>query len=106
MTPMLSFAHEMMHACEAILGRIKNISYAEENAVSFANYIRENYSLKPEREHYGALTEGDFHKFQSVEQDERINNFSLVYSSDDSKTRGYQYTKTIRTANKWIGRIP
>jgi len=106
MTPMLSFAHEMMHTYDSFWGQTKYRSYTEENAVSFANYIRENYSLKPQREHYGAFTEGDFHKFQSVGKDERISNFSLVYSSVDNKTRGYQYTRTIRTATKWVRRIP
>ena len=99
-TPMISFAHELMHAYEDATIGIKNRSYAEWQAVSFANYIREAYSLSPQRVHYTGVPDGNFHMYQSPDSKEMISDFSYVGSSADNTLHGYSYTKTTQVATK------
>ncbi len=90
LTSMVAMGHESFHAYESSRG----IGRDEPGAVSFANYLRESYSLTPLREQYtlgGRQIEGNFHQFGS---NEKISDFKTLGNNSDKTSYGFSYTKT------------
>ena len=93
---MLAMGHESFHAFDHS-NRIFNSSNAayrkdiiEPRAVSFANYLRQSYSLLPLREQYGNI-KGNFHQFAG---NESISDFTKLGNNQDKTSYGFSYTKT------------
>ena len=92
LTSMTAMGHEMFHAYDyGISDNSKyNVNFAETRSVSFANYLREAYSLSPLREQYGSIRE-NLHQFSG---NEKISNFTTLGNNSDKTTYGYSYTTT------------
>ena len=93
---MLAMGHELFHAYDHS-NRLFNSSNAayrkdiiEPRAVSFANYLRQSYSLLPLRERYGNI-KGNFHQFAG---NESISDFTKLGNNQDKTSYGFSYTKT------------
>ena len=93
---MIAMGHELFHAFD----HSKNIfnsanaklrkNIAEPRAVSFANYLREAYSLSPLRKGYGNI-KGNFNQFVC---NEKITNFTALGSNKERTIYGFSYAKT------------
>ena len=96
LTSMVAMGHETFHAFDNSIGvfNSSNAGYsrdiAEPRAVSFANYLRQSYSLSPLREGYGNI-QGNFHQFPS---NEKISDFTTLGNNSDKTSYGFSYTKT------------
>ena len=109
---MLAMGHESFHAFDHS-NRIFNSSNAayrkdiiEPRAVSFANYLRQSYSLLPLRERYGNIKR-NFHQFAG---NESISDFTKLGNNQDKTSYGFSYTKTtikVETYKSFLGiKIP
>jgi hypothetical protein len=100
LTSMTAMGHETMHGFDHsnMLFNSKNAGLSkdvvEPRAVSFANYLREAYSLSPSRNQYGSI-KGDFHQF-ATGGNEKISNFSTLGNNKDKTSYGFSYTKTTK----------
>jgi hypothetical protein len=95
---MVAMGHETFHAFDHSIGVFDSSNYkrdiTEPRAVSFANYLRQSYSLSPLREQYtlgGRKIEGNFHQFGS---NEKISDFTTLGNNSDKTSYGFSYTKT------------
>ena len=101
LTSMIAMGHESFHAFD-------HSSYAfdsgnagdrrgvlEPRAVSFANYLRNAYSLDPLRNSYGSI-KGNFNQF-SGNGSEKISDFTTLGSNERGTSMGFSYTKTTET---------
>jgi len=103
LTSMTAMGHESMHAFDHTrLGfssddvKNPNLKNALElRAVSFANYLRDVYSLEPSKEKYGSI-DGNFNQF-STNGNEKISDFTTLGTNEDATSMGFSYTKTTKT---------
>jgi RHS repeat-associated protein len=101
---MTAMGHEIFHAFDHSYNvfNTRNAGYsiniAEPRAVSFANYLRQAYSLYPLREKHGT-TKGNFHQFQNLD---KVSNFTLLGNNADNTSFGFSYTKTTTTVIDYI----
>lgn len=100
---MLAMGHESFHAYDHS-NRIFNSSNAayrkdiiEPRAVSFANYLRQSYSLLPLREQYCNI-KGNFHQFAV---NESISDFSKLGNNQDKTSYGFSYIKTTTNVESY-----
>jgi RHS repeat-associated protein len=111
---MIAMGHETFHAFDHSIGVFNSSNYkrdiTEPRAVSFANYLRQSYSLSPLREQYrlgGRKIEGNFHQFGS---NEKISDFTTIGNNADKTSYGFSYTKTTTIVETYInyawGRVP
>ena len=87
---MIAMGHETYHAFESSYFMPRN----EPGAVSFANSLREAYSLSPLRNRYtldGQQIRGNFRQFESSE---KISDFTTLGNNADKTSYGYSYNKT------------
>ena len=91
---MTAMGHETFHAYDHSTGIFNSSNYRSEitepRAVSFANYLRQSYSLSPLRDGYGNI-QGNFHQFPS---NEKISDFTTLGHNADKTSYGFSYTKT------------
>ena len=103
---MTAMAHEMFHCYDHSLHQnisaekiSANKNILEPRAVSFANYLRQAYSLYPLRSKYSNIN-GNFNQFNNLY--ERITNFTELGGNHDGTCYGFSYTKTIITPAKTL----
>jgi RHS repeat-associated protein len=105
LTSMIAMGHETFHAFDHSnnVFNANNTEYSksivEPRAVSFANYLRQAYSLSPLREKYGNI-QGNFHQFAGSD---RISNFTTLGNNADETSYGFSYTKTTTTVLSYFG---
>lgn len=104
-TSMTLMGHESWHAyhhTEAgfsksdVEKRFSLRNTSETQAVSFANYLRNAYSLEPTRNQYPPYGD-DFHQFSRSGVSEKISNFTTLGTNGDETSMGFSYTKTTKT---------
>jgi len=105
LTSMIAMGHESWHASDhtEIGFTNKNVEESfnlrnalETKAVSFANYLRDAYSLEPSRNQYVPY-KGDFHQFTGGGGSEKISNFTTLGTNKDETSMGFNYTITTKT---------
>jgi RHS repeat-associated protein len=96
---MTASGHEIMHAYDHSYSFLSPDEFSnmpeqtEPHAESFANYLRDAYSLSPFREKYGSI-KGDFHQFKNKYGKEKISDFTSLGANEDNTSFGYSFTKT------------
>lgn len=107
---MTAMGHEMMHAYDHSIGKFdastaaKARNMVEPRAVSFANYLREAYSLEPLRTRYGGI-QATPESFFAIPNYDKISNFALLGKSSDGKSFGFSYTKTETQVISFFGQF-
>jgi len=110
LSSMTAMGHEMMHAYDHSIGKFdastaaKARNMVEPRAVSFANYLREAYSLEPLRTRYGGI-QATPESFFAIPNYDKISNFALLGKSSDGKSFGFSYTKTETQVISFFGQF-
>ena len=87
------YGHAYDHELNLFSTKGHSKSFLEPRAVSFANYLREAYSLKPSRFRYGII-EGDFFQFSKNKYKETISDFKELTKSKSAFSFSYNETLT------------
>jgi RHS repeat-associated protein len=97
---MTAMGHELFHAFDHSnnMFNTENAGYSkdimEPRAVSFANYLRQVYSMSPLRERYSGIEGGNFNQFVGGD---KISNFNSLGHNANGTSFGFSYVKATTT---------